>query len=220
MADAPNPFQMRLHINLLGYGFTETYTLQTDSFAASLPIARNICLYRRAFMCLGCSMVYASVVRLGAERKRRKCIDGAIGPHPFYLTKVGLTTEDQWYPNHQDDCYWYDLETATGEVARKPIRGIPDQWYNKRSATIAPPNAYPVGSPLIVGPTDMDASIGTYQASFLAYVRDNTQWHSPIEDEAPFTYLRGPWASITYDKAGRKKSGRPFGLSPGRARSV
>lgn len=219
MADAPNPFELRLHINLLGYGFMETYTLATNSFEASLPIARNICLYRRGYMCLGCVMVYASVVRLGAERKRRKAIEQPLGPHPYYLEKIGQANEKEWYPNHQNDCLWFVLETAAGEASRKAIRGIPDFWYNQRSKSTIEGTAYPVGSTSVKAPDDMGASISAYQSSFLSYVRDNTIWHSPVEAEPPFTYLVGPWAAISYEKAGTKKCGRPFGLSPGRAPS-
>lgn len=216
MPTAP-PFQLRLHINVLGQGFSELYTLKTASFEDSLPIARNLCLYRRALMALGCIMPFASVHQVGRERNAAKCIDGPLGPYPFFLGKVGGADEAQFYPNHPDDCYYYRFETANREWANRPFRGVPDAWYNKRAVQGETWIPYAAGDAAIVAATNEAAGINSYGRSWLAYVRDNTEWHREVSPATnPRTFNVAAWTTAIFNKAGRKKCGKPFGQLAGR----
>lgn len=221
MAATATVFILRLHVNTLGAGFTETYVLPGNDYATVLPVARNVCLYRRGLFGLGCTMPFASVSQLGPAREARAAIDEPLGPHPETLAKVGQQNESDYYPDNPDDALVYRMETALGQWTNRFFRGIADISI-KRFDITAPYVPYATGAPQIVPATDTAASLVTYIRSGLAYIRDNTLWHkttSAVKPD-PGPWNLAAWVVMTARKVGLHKTGRPFGQLAGRRPSV
>lgn len=208
MADISNKMRLVLHINHPRGGWSESYFLKTTSYTDGIEAGALLVAYRRSMLASNCSVVWARVSFLGKPKERRGIPGLPVGPLPQV---PGQDTID-----NPSDALHYAFESVSGRWGNRLFRGVQDSLvedFHYNGAMVEPLSA----ALALSNPLDGAASLTRIRQSFLRWLINNTD-HVRITDKGPPTLGdTEAWAACVPRKVSNRKTGRPFGLSRGRA---
>lgn len=210
MADLSQTMKAVLHVNHARAGWQETYFLKTNSYPAALEACNLLVHYRRSFLAQGCEIVWARVSFLGTPRERQGLQGLPVGPLPQAPQGESI--------DNPSDALHYAFETNTGRWGNRLFRGIPDPLVRDFAYDGVMPE--PLAPALALSnPLDGGASLARIRQSFLRWLIINTQNVRVTAKGPPPVGDTSPWERCLPRRVSNRKTGRPFGLSRGRAAS-
>lgn len=202
-----------LYLNFQNNGWSERYPLKSTDYPTARDVFKKLAKLRMAFVGTGVEMVWARV-SFAANPRESSGIDGLpLLPHP--------TVGDQNPPEDPFTAIHYRFETAQGKSAVRLFRGIPDNVVANYKFNGVAPEPLAAGQP-IGDPDNPGTSLAYLQRSFLSYVIANclhTRFLGLLGEPPAPTWETGDYARAMFRNIRKRDTGRPFGITRGRAAS-
>lgn len=197
-----------LYVNYKNFGWSEKFNLPEDNYAAAVLKMALICAWRAAMLAPGCVIEWARVSIAGNPKEAMAAIDRPLPSLFIDQQNVGVGPV-----NDPEVALHFRLETADGKHADRLVRGINDLWVRD---TLIDPLLAPL-TPLTPLPL-LEPNLNNLAVirSFMQVLLANTV-HARRQAGVPPTYVTTDWARIIYRGVTNRKTGRPFGMSRGRA---
>lgn len=200
-----------LYFEYKANGWSERYHLPETTYTDALPQATLLAKYRRSFLGSGAQITFGRVSFTGNPREGKAFLEGPLDAH----AKTEQEPEDVWTG------LMYRLETAGGPPpqrsrwANRILRAVPDAMIFHQALVAPPPSPLAAGAPL---PGPDGTVVATMQRAFLTFLLRHTKMAVKItagENAGQYDLL--DWDRIVFRKVAKRDTGRPFGLSRGRA---
>jgi hypothetical protein len=192
-------------------GWSEAFWFDSDTYNVALIALEALFVERLSTLPNQATGIYARVAAAGRPRDKH----AHDGPYPAVAGMPVLTPIISLFCNDVENAQRVGLETADGRWATYHLRCLPDDQVENRKLVTDLEIVTP-GSP-IVPATTWSARLANYIES----VRKATRHCREIAPTAATPPVRQfevtPWARALDRKLAKKNTGRPFGLSRGRA---
>ncbi len=213
-----NYYKGTIFINYKQNGWSESIDFIAANDAAATLVLQKYAQHRQWTLPLLCSIVYGRVAYVPLQRYSIP-LAGA----PFVGKAASLTTANTNPPNDAMVAPCMSFIAEEGKHSIRFFRGVPDDIILNMALVPTPPDGSWVD--LVVDPGDGSANPATWDVAFknvLSYIAQKTVLPSKAQmlivdvlDEEG--YRLRPFTGILSRDARKKSTGRPFGMSRGRA---
>lgn len=218
MANSTNLMAAVLYFSYRQNGWSEKYHLKTATYDEGMAKLIELAAYRRAFMGFGVEINWGRV-SFEANPREAKAAEGLPIGFLDSMKKVPTEADTLYYPNDPQTGLVYRFETPTGKSGNRIFRGVPDGMVQNFKYDGAMPTPLTTSQTLAAPDNPSGGSANYYRQSFLRWLITNTQYARRQAGVTPPTWTIENWDAIKPRGIGNRDTGRPFGVSRGRAPS-
>lgn len=213
-----NAVQLTMYFEGLDQGWSEKVDLGDISLASALTAGASFVNYRLTFLPSGCFLKYAKVSSKGKPADSKMIVKNYPVAGEWDGTDLAVPddTDAQHYPSQANDALQVRFETDDGKSSNRFIHGIPDAVAvaDELLTTVADTGIAPVALATVQAMNTWAARVNEY----LALLRTSGQLFRQRVIGAVTVMQTSPIERVIYRQLGSRKTGRPFGISAGRAR--
>lgn len=219
MAVIANLFQGTMFINYKNSGNSERFYLKANSYDTAEEIMKKLVPYRMSFCGLGVQCVWARVNIVGRPWEAR-------GIAKLPMSNIWIKNQQvEGVPDNPNTSLLFRMETKIGldnpvvKWANRMFRFVSDALVEDYATN--PNHLIPLGAAELLSPIDdPESDMKRVRRSFLRFMLDNTIHAIKNPANPPGGFITTEWDRFIYRRVSNRKTGRPFGMSAGRARAA